>query len=100
MRYINFFFSFAVVAIYGAAVSKVSLRNLVPSVYGFFAVTFAAFYISSNTIDNPVLVDKAFYIWAKALQQNKAVADFWADIAAAKRARTSTSALCLVFVSP
>ena len=77
---INFFFSFAVVAIYGAAVSKVSLRNLVPSVYGFFAVTFAAFYISSNTIDNPVLVDKAFYIWVSVFSLFP-ISVFWSFMA-------------------
>ncbi|MEH6558464.1 MAG: MFS transporter [Oceanicoccus sp.] len=77
---INFFFSFAVVAIYGAAVSKVSLKNLVPGVYGFFAVTFAVFYISSGTIENPVLIDKAFYIWVSVFSLFP-ISVFWSFMA-------------------
>ena len=34
---INFLFSFAVVAAYGFLVSRISLKNLIPTVYGFFA---------------------------------------------------------------
>ncbi|MFT5483413.1 MAG: AAA family ATP:ADP antiporter [Halieaceae bacterium] len=60
---INFFFSFVVVAIYGAAVSRVSLKNLVPGVYGFFALTFAGFFFMSQGLSDTVFVDKAFYVW-------------------------------------
>ena len=60
---INFFFSFIVVAIHGFAITKLSLKNLVPSVYGFFAVTFILFYAFTTFSQDAILVDKAFYIW-------------------------------------
>ncbi|UCH46417.1 MAG: MFS transporter [Betaproteobacteria bacterium] len=60
---INFFFSFAVVALYGASASRMSVRKLVPAVYGFFAATFVAFYLGSLFIEDGVLIDKAFYVW-------------------------------------
>lgn len=77
---INFFFSFAVVAIYGTAVSKVSLKNLVPGVYGFFALTFAVFYLASNSIDNTTLIDKAFYIWVSVFSLFP-ISVFWSFMA-------------------
>ena len=60
---INFFFSFAVVALYGASASRMSVRKLVPTVYVFFATTFVAFYLGSLFIEDGVLMDKAFYVW-------------------------------------
>ncbi|HUU73709.1 MAG TPA: MFS transporter [Burkholderiales bacterium] len=60
---INFFFSFAVVAIYGLCATRISVRHLVPAVYGFFAVTFVAFYAGARFVDDAVLIDKAFYVW-------------------------------------
>jgi AAA family ATP:ADP antiporter len=60
---INFFFSFAVVALYGASASRMSVRKLVPTVYAFFATTFVAFYLGSLFIEDGVLIDKAFYVW-------------------------------------
>ncbi len=60
---INFFFSFAVVAIYGLSISRVSLKNMVPAVYAFFATTFIIFYLASLYIQDAVLIDKAFYVW-------------------------------------
>jgi len=77
---INFFFSFAVVAVYGTAVSKVSLKNLVPGVYGFFALTFAVFYLASNSIDNTTLIDKAFYIWVSVFSLFP-ISVFWSFMA-------------------
>lgn len=60
---INFFFSFAVVAVYGFFASRLSFNRLVPSVYGFFATTFVAFYLASLYVEDAVLIDKAFYVW-------------------------------------
>ncbi|PCJ50227.1 MAG: MFS transporter [Gammaproteobacteria bacterium] len=60
---INFFFSFAVVAGYGFSVSRISLKNLVPSVYTFFSITFVLFYLISQNMTDAQLIDKAFYIW-------------------------------------
>ena len=60
---INFFVSAAIVAVYGFAVSRARLRSVVPAMYGFFALTFVAFYFGISLVDDRVLVDKAFYLW-------------------------------------
>ena len=60
---INFFVSAGIVAIYGFAVSQAKLRNVIPAMYGFFAVTFVAFYFAIGFVDDRVLIDKAFYLW-------------------------------------
>ena len=60
---INFFVSAAIVAVYGLAISRTRLRNIVPIMYGFFAVSFIAFFLGISLIDDRVLVDKAFYLW-------------------------------------
>lgn len=77
---INFVFSFIVVAIYGIAISKLSLKNLVPSVYGFFAVTFVLFYIASSFTQDTVFIDKAFYIWVSVFSLFP-VSVFWSFMA-------------------
>lgn len=59
----TFFISLIAVSAYGAAISFVKFRLLVPSVYGFFAFSFFAFYVGSSYISDPVLVDKSFYVW-------------------------------------
>jgi len=59
----TFFFSLIAVSIYGAAISFVRFRLLVPGVYGFFALSFFVFYFGSTQIADPVLVDKGFYVW-------------------------------------
>jgi hypothetical protein len=60
---IQFFLSLAVVAIYGAAVSRIKLRYLVPAVYGFFSLSFISFFLGGSLISDPVLLDKGFYLW-------------------------------------
>ena len=60
---LNFFVSTAVVALYGVAVSRFRFQLLVPAMYGFFALTFAVFYVSSSAFVDRTLVDKAFYLW-------------------------------------
>lgn len=60
---LNFFISTAVVALYGIAVSRVRFQFLVPAMYGFFAVTFLVFYVSSSAFVDVTLIDKAFYLW-------------------------------------
>ena len=59
----TFFFSLVAVTVYGAVISNVRFQSLVPGVYGFFALSFFAFHTGSATITDPVLVDKAFYVW-------------------------------------
>ncbi len=60
---INFFVSAGIVAVYGFAVSRIRLRNIVPAMYGFFATTFVAFYFGISLLDDRVLIDKLFYLW-------------------------------------
>lgn len=60
---INFFVSVAVVAVYGFAVSHLKFRNLVPSVYAFFGLSFVAFYFAASGAEDRVLIDKVFYVW-------------------------------------
>jgi len=60
---IQFFFSLALVGLYGVACSNVRFRLLVPAVYGFYAVSFVAFAIGSPYVADQVLVDKSFYVW-------------------------------------
>jgi AAA family ATP:ADP antiporter len=60
---LNFFISTAVVALYGFAVSRFRFQLLVPAMYGFFALTFVAFYVSSSGVVDRTLLDKAFYVW-------------------------------------
>ncbi|MFQ5982616.1 MAG: NTP/NDP exchange transporter [Woeseiaceae bacterium] len=59
----TFFFSLVAVSVYGAVISKVRFRHLVPGVYAFFSLSFFAFFFGSSFVDNPVYVDKAFYVW-------------------------------------
>jgi len=60
---INFFVSAGIVALYGFAVSRARLRNVIPAMYGFFALSFIAFYFGVSMVADRVLVDKAFYLW-------------------------------------
>jgi len=60
---INFFVSAGIVAIYGFAISRARLRNVIPSMYGFFALSFIAFYFGVSLVADRVLIDKAFYLW-------------------------------------
>jgi len=59
----TFFFSVIAVSIYGAAISFVRFRWLVPGVYAFFALSFFVFYFGSARVADPVLIDKSFYVW-------------------------------------
>lgn len=60
---LNFFISTAVVALYGIAVSRVRFALLVPSMYGFFALTFLVFYVLASASGDRTLIDKSFYVW-------------------------------------
>jgi len=59
----TFVFSLIAVTIYGAVISAVRFRLLVPGVYAFFAASFFAFYAGSTAVGDTLLVDKAFYVW-------------------------------------
>jgi AAA family ATP:ADP antiporter len=60
---INFFFSAIAVSLYGGAVSSVRFRNLVTSVYAFFALSFLLFYVGTQVTSDRELIDKSFYVW-------------------------------------
>jgi len=60
---INFFLTLAVNFIYSAALSIARLKAVVPSVYGFFALSFLAFAFGHQAFSDPVVINKAYYIW-------------------------------------
>ena len=60
---INFVFSAIAVSVYGLAVSRIPLRYVVPGVYGFFAVSFALFYVGARVFEGIAYVEMAFFVW-------------------------------------
>ena len=60
---INFFLSVIAVSAYGFAMSNIRFRWIVPGVYLFFAASFFLFYTGTTLVEDPVLVDKSFYVW-------------------------------------
>ncbi|MGD9842906.1 MAG: NTP/NDP exchange transporter [Steroidobacteraceae bacterium] len=60
---INFFITLAVNFIYSAALSVARLKVVVPSVYGFFALSFVAFAFGNGSFADTELVHKAYYVW-------------------------------------
>jgi AAA family ATP:ADP antiporter len=59
----TFLFSIVAVTVYGGVISRIKFSRVVPSVYGFFAATFAAFYFGTSFVADPMVVDKVFYVW-------------------------------------
>jgi ATP:ADP antiporter, AAA family len=59
----TFIFSAITVSVYGAAVTRMSIRRLVPAVYGFFAASFLLFYLGTQSLADQELLDKSFYVW-------------------------------------
>ena len=59
----TFFVSLVAVSIYGAVISRLRLRIIVPGVYTFFAATFVAFYVAGRVLGDNDLVNRAFYVW-------------------------------------
>ena len=78
-----------VVALYGWACSRVRFTLLVPIVYVFFAVTFAAFYFGSSFVSNRVLLDKSFYVWVTlfSLMHLSVFWSFMADLYSKEQSR-------------
>ncbi len=60
---INFFITLGINFIYSAALSIARLKVVVPSVYGFFALSFVAFAFGQQAVADPVALNKAYYIW-------------------------------------
>ena len=59
----TFFVSLIAVSIYGAVISRLRLRIIVPGVYTFFAATFVAFYVAGRVLGDNDLVNRAYYVW-------------------------------------
>ena len=59
----TFISSTLAVSLYGAAVARISIRRLVPAVYGMFALSFILFYLGTQYLADQVLLDKTFYVW-------------------------------------
>ena len=59
----TFFVSLVAVSVYGAVISRLRLRIIVPGVYTFFAATFVAFYIAGRALGDNDLVNRAYYVW-------------------------------------
>lgn len=77
---INFFISTAAVALYGYAISRISLRRLIPAVYIFFAASFVLFYAGTQTLSDIVLIDKSFYVWVSVFAMFH-ISVFWSLMA-------------------
>ena len=77
---LNFFVSTAIVAIYGVVVSKVDFKKLIPSVYGFFALSFGLFYLLTLLVQDRELIDKGFYLWVSVFALFH-VSVFWSFMA-------------------
>lgn len=60
---VNFFLSLFAVSAYGAALTWVRFRVMVPAIYVFFSLTFLALYVFRTQVPDPTLVNQGFYIW-------------------------------------
>jgi AAA family ATP:ADP antiporter len=59
----TFCISIIAVSIYGAVISRIRFRVIVPSVYAFFAATFIVFYVAGSTLGDNDLVNRSYYVW-------------------------------------
>ena len=59
----TFLFSAIAVSIYGAVISRVRFNRIVPGVYLFFALSFAAFYVAGATLSGNDIVNRVYYVW-------------------------------------
>ena len=76
----TFFISLLAVALYGSVIAGLRFRRIVPGVYGFFSLSFLAFYLGTQLANNPVYVDKAFYVWLSVFSLFH-VSVFWSFMA-------------------
>jgi AAA family ATP:ADP antiporter len=60
---INFVFSTVAVSLYGFAISRFKLKNVIPGVYAFFGASFVLFYVGASALSDSALINKAFYVW-------------------------------------
>jgi len=60
---INFVLSAIAVSVYGAALSFLRFRTVVPGVYAFFALTFLSLYLVTVQAADSSMINKGFYVW-------------------------------------
>lgn len=79
---LNFFISTAIVAIWGAVISRIAFAKLVPSLYAFFALSFVLCFFATQAVSDRELIDKGFYVWVSvfALFHVSVFWSFMADI--------------------
>jgi AAA family ATP:ADP antiporter len=63
----TFFFSAIAVSLYGAVISHVRLKVIVPGVYIFFSLTLVGFYVGGSMLGENDLLNRAYYVWASVL---------------------------------
>ena len=76
----TFLFSIVAVSLYGFACARTRFRRLVPGVYGFFAVSFLIFYLSTHAANDPAWIRKVFYVWVSVFSLFH-VSVFWSYMA-------------------
>ena len=76
----TFVISMVAVVIYSGAITKLRFRRIVPGVYGFFSLSFLVFYLGTLSVDNPVYIDKTFYVWLSVFSLFH-VSVFWSFMA-------------------
>lgn len=75
----TFFFSFIAVTLYGAIISRVKLKYVVPGVYIFFSLSFILFYLFAAVTPDPDFLNKCFYVWLSVFSLFH-VSVFWSFI--------------------
>ena len=63
----TFVISAIAVSVYGAVISRVRFKRIVPGVYAFIAIALAAFYIVGVTLGENDLVNRTYYVFASVL---------------------------------
>ena len=59
---LQFFVSIGIVSLYGALVSRLKFKTVVPLVYAVFAASFIGFYFLTPVFAEPIIIEKSFYI--------------------------------------
>ena len=63
----TFIISAIAVSLYGAVISRVSFKRIVPGVYAFIAIALAGFYAAGVTLGENDLVNRTYYVFASVL---------------------------------
>ena len=77
---VSFLISFLVVSFYSYICSKINFKYLVPGIYGFFSLTFFAFYSLLVLYPDSNLIPQIFYIWVSVFSLLN-ISVFWSFMA-------------------